>query len=349
MEIKYLRVFEELKRQIEEQRYAYRSLIPTETELCREFGVSRIAVRMAVEKLCGIGYLVKKQGFGTYVNVNIPVHIKHTIGLVISSIASSFGTDILLGLESEANAHNYHLLFKNSDNSAERELECLKQLLDYPVEGVVMQPIHNEKSCPLLQEFLEKKIPVVLIDRDLPDMDLSFVGTDSILETCKSVESIFRMGKKRICLITQSPVSATSISERHRGFKMAYKRSHILFNARYIFTDICSLEHYSYQNYCRDKSKILEYLRQNEDIDCIIAGEIGIAKIVSDVIEENEFLADRTIVTFDKSETSLRKGTFYIIQNQFEMGKTAFELLLRHIEAAIPSQKIFLSTKFMQI
>ena len=93
----------------------------------------------------------------------------------------------------------------------------------------------------------------------------------------------------------------------------------------------------------------LEYLRQNEDIDCIIAGEIGIAKIVSDVIEENEFLADRTIVTFDKSETSLRKGTFYIIQNQFEMGKTAFELLLRHIEAAIPSQKIFLSTKFMQI
>ena len=97
-----------------------------------------------------------------------------------------------------------------------------------------------------------------------------------------------------------------------------------------------------------DKAKILEYLQQNKDIDCIIAGEIGIAKIVSDVVEENEFLADRTFVTFDKSETPLRKGMFYIIQNQFEMGKTAFDLLLRHTNANIPTQKVFLSTKFIQ-
>lgn len=41
--------------------------LPTEPELCAEFGVSRITVRRAVEDLIGEGLLVRQQGRGTFV------------------------------------------------------------------------------------------------------------------------------------------------------------------------------------------------------------------------------------------------------------------------------------------
>lgn len=43
------------------------SKILTEPELCAALGVSRMAVREAVERLCALGLLVKKQGSGTFV------------------------------------------------------------------------------------------------------------------------------------------------------------------------------------------------------------------------------------------------------------------------------------------
>ncbi len=42
--------------------------IPTEDQLCRELGLSRIAVRQAIEKLASASVLMKVQGSGTYVN-----------------------------------------------------------------------------------------------------------------------------------------------------------------------------------------------------------------------------------------------------------------------------------------
>lgn len=41
--------------------------LPTESELCDEFGVSRITVRRAVDELAGDGLVVREQGRGTFV------------------------------------------------------------------------------------------------------------------------------------------------------------------------------------------------------------------------------------------------------------------------------------------
>ena len=42
-------------------------LIPSEKELCDEYGVSRITVREALRELVQANYLVRKQGKGTFV------------------------------------------------------------------------------------------------------------------------------------------------------------------------------------------------------------------------------------------------------------------------------------------
>lgn len=63
----YQQLMEDIKFSIENGKYRYDDKIPTEPELSSSYGVSRITVRRAVDELCNEGYLIKKQGKGTFV------------------------------------------------------------------------------------------------------------------------------------------------------------------------------------------------------------------------------------------------------------------------------------------
>jgi GntR family transcriptional regulator len=78
----YQQLMEEIKRAIETERFQVGEKIPTEPELSEMYSVSRITVRRAVNELCEKGYLVKKQGKGTYVarpKVQRKIKVKNTM------------------------------------------------------------------------------------------------------------------------------------------------------------------------------------------------------------------------------------------------------------------------------
>lgn len=63
----YVQLLEILKGMIEMGEWPVDSQIPTEEDLCRMYDVSKATVRLAVTELVRNGYLVKKQGKGTFV------------------------------------------------------------------------------------------------------------------------------------------------------------------------------------------------------------------------------------------------------------------------------------------
>lgn len=68
----YLKVYRRLKEQIERGAYPVGTLLPTETSLQQEFGVSRTTVRKAVSLLVADGYIHVQQGRGTEVVSGVP-------------------------------------------------------------------------------------------------------------------------------------------------------------------------------------------------------------------------------------------------------------------------------------
>lgn len=60
-------VFNRLKDALAEGRWAANEKIPTEAELSEMFGVNRLTVRMALQRLIGMGLLETRVGDGTYV------------------------------------------------------------------------------------------------------------------------------------------------------------------------------------------------------------------------------------------------------------------------------------------
>src|SRR5690625_182725 len=63
----YIQVKEILKERIISGEYPINTLIPSEPELKKEFGVSMITIRKAVEQLALQGYVEKRSGVGTTV------------------------------------------------------------------------------------------------------------------------------------------------------------------------------------------------------------------------------------------------------------------------------------------
>lgn len=63
----YFRVAETLRSRIESRRYRPGELIPSEKELSREFNVSLITIRKAMELLVKEGLVARKRGLGTWV------------------------------------------------------------------------------------------------------------------------------------------------------------------------------------------------------------------------------------------------------------------------------------------
>ena len=72
----YLQLEVSLKQKIVTGEYAVGERIPTELEMCEEYGVSRITVRRAVQDLVEEGMLKKLRGRGTFVAVP-----KHVLGM----------------------------------------------------------------------------------------------------------------------------------------------------------------------------------------------------------------------------------------------------------------------------
>ncbi|MPM59239.1 putative HTH-type transcriptional regulator YurK [bioreactor metagenome] len=64
----YQQIMAEIKSKIEDEEYSFNEKIPSEEKLGEEYSVSRITIRRAIDDLCAEGYLVKKQGKGTFVD-----------------------------------------------------------------------------------------------------------------------------------------------------------------------------------------------------------------------------------------------------------------------------------------
>ncbi len=70
----------ELLDEIESGRWQPNQLLPSEPELARKFGVSRTTVRLAIGDLAASGYVIRKQGRGTFVAQRTAPHASRLYG-----------------------------------------------------------------------------------------------------------------------------------------------------------------------------------------------------------------------------------------------------------------------------
>ena len=144
----------------------------------------------------------------------------HTIGMIVPDNANPFFAEIARGIEDASFAEGYVVILCNSDGDLERESIYIDLLMKKQVDGVLL--VAAGASAGGIVQLLSRNLPLVVVDRDLPGLEVDCALTDNFLGGKIATEHLLQLGHQRIGCIT-GPSELTPSARRVEGYRQAFE------------------------------------------------------------------------------------------------------------------------------
>jgi LacI family transcriptional regulator len=142
------------------------------------------------------------------------------LGLVITNPSNPFYTTLISAIEQYCRLHGYSLVLMVSEESLDNEQRAAKALLRWGVDGAIVVPV--QQGAEHWTRVRTSGMPVVLINRDLPELECDFVGIDFEAGAYQATCHLLDAGVTRVVLLEEDlPVS--SVEDRIAGFRRALR------------------------------------------------------------------------------------------------------------------------------
>lgn len=151
-----------------------------------------------------------------------------TVGVAISAISNPYFTEVVQGIQAEAERHGYTLLLADTHDDTAREHRVARELYKRRVDGVLLAPSADPTDA--LRYLRRHAIPVVLVDRML-GRAFDEVGAENAEATAQLTQHLADAGHRRIALVAGRPGLATT-RERIEGYRLGLQRSELRFESR---------------------------------------------------------------------------------------------------------------------
>ncbi len=122
-----------------------------------------------------------------------------TVGVLFPQLNQPFFSTLAFALEKSLFAEDYRTLICTSEEDTLKEAAYIDILLRQRVDGVILVP--TGQDAEVFDRLFRAQIPVVLIDRDLPDLPISRVLTDNYGGAYAGIVHLLSLGHERIALI----------------------------------------------------------------------------------------------------------------------------------------------------
>jgi len=121
-------------------------------------------------------------------------------------------------IEEEAHNKGYRIIYCSTDNKKEKAIELIRLFRDRSIDGYIITPPEGiEKE---IQSLLDEKIPVVLIDRNLPLLHCNHVVIENLASTYRAINHLIENGFKNIAFVTLDS-DQTQMADRLGGYQKA--------------------------------------------------------------------------------------------------------------------------------
>jgi GntR family transcriptional regulator, arabinose operon transcriptional repressor len=238
---KHAHVFSTLRREIQSGRWRVGDRLPSEAELVRRFGHSRITVGRALRDLQVEGLIERRAGSGTYVRGPSATGAL-SFGLLIPDLGE---TDIFepmcQGMMASPLARQHALIWGSGAGDAPSKSERAWQLalhyLERGVSGVFFAPLEHTAEKDAVNQRIaraidEARIPLVLLDRTLEPYPNpgrhDVVGIDNRAAGFVVAEHLLRLGCQRLAFVA-IPNAAATVDAREAGYREAlYARNSLV-------------------------------------------------------------------------------------------------------------------------
>ncbi len=336
----YIQIREIIRSRIENGEMKPMESFPSEDALCKEYKVSSITIKKALQDLKKEGYIIRIKRKGTFVDFN---KAQKMLSFIVPDIEDIFISEIYRGIKEVCIENGYEVSIFSSDKNIEREDRNIELLREGSMEGAVIFPFWGRFNVLQILGLKKRFFPFVLIDRYFRDVETDYVIVDNYKGAYQAVKHLIDLGHTRIAHIMG--VKCTANEDRLEGYRAALNKAGISYDPLLIreiqpFETEGSLrfEPDDIGGYREAKALLSRKTRPT----AIFAGNDYIAMGCYKAIKEKRLKTpgDISIVGFDdlKFSSHLEAPLTTVRQPKYEIGKKACEILVDKIKGRVKGE-----------
>lgn len=245
----YQNVMDDILTAIDSGGFSFDKPICTESGLMDKYGYSRITVRRALDELENMGVLYRKRGVGSFVSRDSYLSSKEDSVSVAGKLFAFIWpfnisrTSLALTFQS---ANDYLLahgcfgsVFITEDEGEKKSSMVLSRLAHTDVAGIAYYPLKNDIHIDLLNPFVFKNRPVVIMDMPSGCSYLPSVTSDNAGGSLKLMEHLTMLGHRKIAYISGiGAMQRATVGDRIAGYLAGHSRAGLPITPDFIHTDV---------------------------------------------------------------------------------------------------------------
>ena len=330
--------------------------LPTERTLAADLGVHRRSVRTAIDHLVRDGLASRRPNCRPTVgrsSAETPetggrttpprISASNLVALIMwhgggpLEHTSTSQQRIFWGMNQTLTRLGYHAVFLDlggdligsEEENAAREAAQLRYIQDQKFGGALFYPYAYRHNHDLVRE-VSRSVPLVLLDRKMPGVDVDFVGVENRGATLEATKHLIARGHRRIAHVTRfEPIH--SVQDRAQGYLDAMRGA----DAPDVLEMILTLPSYFGDRDWTAVDAVLRLPKEQRPTAAVCVTDY----VAVSLAERLEHLGlstpgDVALTGFDNIIPALPNGTGLttLAQPYEEIGATAVEVLMRRIK-----------------
>lgn len=222
------RVAREIVGAILRGQYAPGDVAPSERELMRRTGTSRVTVRRAYAELASRGILERRQGSGAYISTSLRGNAQRPDAMVVlASPDDLFALEFIDALERSASEAGCLLAIRQRGRGARREAAVAAELLERGVRNLVVWASGEDYDARLFGRLRILGMNMVFFDRMRPGAFADYVGTDNAHGIAQLAGAARKGGARRLVYVDYAAKPWSIFLDRRAAFEEYCRRRRV--------------------------------------------------------------------------------------------------------------------------
>lgn len=145
------------------------------------------------------------------------------LGLLVEDIGNPFFANVAKHIEKEAYKNDYHIIYCSIENDDNRAKELIDLFYDRHIDGFIITPTDN--LSPTVRMLIQSKIPTILFDRYLTDVETNYVVSDNFKAAYDATKHLLENKNHRKVGLVSLYSNQTQMRDRMEGYKKAMDES----------------------------------------------------------------------------------------------------------------------------